>query len=362
MSVSETYQDIRRWYCGLQDMIEQDPAFQALRPFFTAGEEERSSAGNMYRLHQKAMMATYDSNPLVELIGQATDRFQQERLAVPSLETLYRSIPAEIHDLFWESGFFQLAPLEPSPLAAIKDFLTRMPVVHDRTQPLEQAIPVEELRRDHRIGSIPQRLLINCPGFWDLALDPVAVGLAGEMIGATPTIVDIDAWWSFADGVPAQDAQQFHLDMDAHRFCKLFLYLTDVEEDGGPHVFVEGTHDPDTINTLREKWPGDPAIFDQWFKGQLRKSDEEVQTYLGIEPTLLTGAAGTRVLVNTKGVHKGLKPMREDRLVIAIEYAAMPTLHLPIMPVRLGEQFTENIRPDSLKPPFDYIARLFLKP
>ena len=37
-------------------------------------------------------------------------------------------------------------------------------------------------------------------------------------------------------------AQKFHFDLDRPRWLKFLIYITDVDSNNGPHVFVEGTH------------------------------------------------------------------------------------------------------------------------
>ena len=43
-------------------------------------------------------------------------------------------------------------------------------------------------------------------------------------------------------GASSEAAQLFHFDMDRIRFLKVFIYLTDVGTENGPHVYVRGSH------------------------------------------------------------------------------------------------------------------------
>ena len=45
-----------------------------------------------------------------------------------------------------------------------------------------------------------------------------------------------------SDDIKYQNAQFFHWDNDFRKFVKLYIYLNDVDEHSGPHVFVEQTH------------------------------------------------------------------------------------------------------------------------
>ena len=50
-------------------------------------------------------------------------------------------------------------------------------------------------------------------------------------------------WWSnVSNKVDSFSAQDFHFDLDSIKFLKVFIYLKDVTENKGPHVYVEGSH------------------------------------------------------------------------------------------------------------------------
>ena len=47
-----------------------------------------------------------------------------------------------------------------------------------------------------------------------------------------------------------ENAQYFHWDNDFRKFLKLYIYLTDVNDLSGPHVYVEGTHKIKNLNIV----------------------------------------------------------------------------------------------------------------
>jgi hypothetical protein len=57
-----------------------------------------------------------------------------------------------------------------------------------------------------------------------------------------PTISALGLRWSFP--VPGQSSalQMFHRDSEDWRYLKVLVYLTDVDEDAGPHVYLHGSH------------------------------------------------------------------------------------------------------------------------
>jgi len=168
----------------------------------------------------------------------------------------------------------------------------------------------------------------------------------------------------FADNAGAKDAQLYHRDGDDYRFCKLFVQLTDVDEDGGPHTFVEGSHDWNTVRALREKWSGGPVEFNEWYFGTLRKADDKVERVFGRKGVKLTGPAGTRFLVDTSGIHKGTPPVKADRLMAQVLYGVTPHAQAPLLagrfPIPAGSLKGARVPKRVADPPFDYVTWLFL--
>lgn len=115
-------------------------------------------------------------------------------------------------------------------------------------------------------------------------------------------------WWSFPwpGGPSTEIAQLFHEDRDHPAFLKFFLYLTDVDEGDGPHVYVRGSHD-EHRRALR---------------ADRRFSDDEVaRHYPSGDLVTVCGPRGTLFAADTKGLHKGLPPVAGARLVFQLEFS-----------------------------------------
>ena len=186
----------------------------------------------------------------------------------------------------------------------------------------------EELRADHNLGQIPRNLVLGMPGLPDLVSNPTLLGIVRKNLCVPPILIDVSAWRSFCapDGAKtAKDAQLFHYDQDDYRFCKVFIYLTDVDIDTGPHVFIPGSHSPQKIAACRPP-EGDHRRddFDRWYFKTLRKSEEDSIAWLGTQPDFVTGAAGTVFVANTEGIHRGEPPRSRDRCVVQLVFGITP--------------------------------------
>jgi hypothetical protein len=102
------------------------------------------------------------------------------------------------------------------------------------------------------------------------------------------------------------NAQAFHSDRERLSFIKFFVYLSDIDENTGPHVYAGGTHRKRKISQRNDR----------------RYSDEELLNE-GLELTPIYGKAGTIIVANTQGLHKGVAPTipNHGRLLFQIQVA-----------------------------------------
>jgi hypothetical protein len=141
-----------------------------------------------------------------------------------------------------------------------------------------------------------------------LALDSRLISLAGSYFGCKPYLDSIQAWWSLAGNDTPQEAENFHRDNDSIRFLKLFLYITDVGPENGPHVYVFGSHASSKLTVRR------------------RLSDAEVAAAFGASVREIGGSAGDAFLEDTFGIHKGQLPIAGRRLLVQFRYSISETV------------------------------------
>ena len=138
-----------------------------------------------------------------------------------------------------------------------------------------------------------------------LNLDP----LARRALGRGCTLLGSRAWWSFprrgSDSEEIQTGRRFHFDLYAWRSLSSFFYLTDVDENAGPHVCVLGTHRRKAMRHQfsSSRWREDAEIEKVYGRGNLR-------TFLG--------TAGTGFLEDPTCFHKAVAPARAPRLILQL--------------------------------------------
>lgn len=158
--------------------------------------------------------------------------------------------------------------------------------------------------------------VIAAPHLLTVANDPRILNALHHYFGCRPLISGLSAWWSYPTGVGPQQAENFHRDVDDWSFIKLFVYLTDVGLENGPHVYVRTSADSSSLAAIR------------------RFQDEEVVAAFGKDAlSVQTGGAGDAFLENTFGLHKGTPVKRGTRLVFQAIYSLNPIPYGPVRPV-----------------------------
>jgi hypothetical protein len=238
--------------------------------------------------------------------------------------------PASINTLRTQ-GFVRLGKLlAPQQCEEMLDYLRPRKMVAKGKNGLPfdmTSVPEETSMGDYSLETV-----VNCPHVMDIANHPDVLNLAARYLGYTPTISLVSLRWSFSGGRADSEVQTFHRDSETG-CIKLLVYLTDVDEDTGPHRYVAGSH--------RERMP----------LRLHRYSDHEVSHRYG-ESISVLGSSGTAFVIDSKGIHKGTAPVSGARLLLGIQYSLLPCLMYDYMPVRYRGHGK-----------FDpYINRLMLKP
>ena len=126
--------------------------------------------------------------------------------------------------------------------------------------------------------------------------------------------------------------QLFHRDYETLNFLKLFIYLSDVEGLDGSHQLIKNT---DKI--------------DQCYKIKRYSDDEIFSKFRNNDCVTIDGKTGKNFLVNSFALHRGLKPLKKDRLILCYLFSVYPSRRSPkIPPVNISEltnnkkKFIEN--------------------
>lgn len=166
------------------------------------------------------------------------------------------------------------------PLEPFLNYLSRRTVYRNHVR---QGKPCEGL-----LGSWPwmchdMQDAIVAPGLLEAALSVLPIARA--YLEQEPLLYSLNVFYtepSYPGFQPKPDIQEFHRDADDSRFLALFVYCSDVlDETAGAHQFQVGTHTGQ---------PSAPAVS-------------------------ILGPAGTMFLADTRGLHRGLVPNGQRRMI-----------------------------------------------
>ena len=159
--------------------------------------------------------------------------------------------------------------------------------------------------------SIDQNKIVHSEFFNRLAFDPFILSIANGYFGCPPIHDQTNIWFSFPTKIDAnnlsKNAQLFHQDKDFIKFLKVFIYLTDVNEENGPHSYVEGSH-------------RDP-LHDYGIPLHTRVDNMKIVDIYGAKRVkTIIGKAGYLVFADTSCAHKGSPLISGSRLMLQLEY------------------------------------------
>lgn len=106
----------------------------------------------------------------------------------------------------------------------------------------------------------------------------------------------------------SNSAQLYHFDLDRPKWLKFLTYVNDVDFSNGPHCFIKKTHKNNAIPfSLRSK-------------GYVRIDDQNKYIKNLIKNEIkITGKAGTAIIEDTKGLHKGSVVKKGYRILLNIQ-------------------------------------------
>lgn len=282
------------------------------------------------KLHHYVAQRVFREQTIRNWISDGVARFRP-----PVISQRDDAEPNDVQMLAQE-GYVMLPRLiSDDQIIEIKQYLQDK-LCYDRNKPHLTArfLPAQAPAGTH-VAAYSDEDVINCPHVLRIANDKRLIALVESYLKCRPTIANLSVWWSLVTDEGPEEAENFHRDIDDWRQLKLFIYLTDVEAGGGPHVFVQKSHRVKKALQIR------------------RYSDEEVAKDFGSDEIVtFTGPQGTCFLENTFGLHKGTPARLENRLLLQVLYTMNPLGVSDYNPV------VHNETNDQFDP---YINRLYVR-
>jgi hypothetical protein len=213
----------------------------------------------------------------------------------------------------------------------LRDFARSLPakLIPSPTDQIEQIPFDDRAPRAPKYDFEQQRVIAN-PVVQMLLADRTLLTLAYRYLKALPINDLVAMWWSapFGSQASSEAAQLFHFDLDRIRFLKFFFYLTDVNSNNGPHMYIRSTHE------------AKPHCF---FEDRRFLDDEIAAAFRPEAIVELVGPAGTIIAVDTMGLHKGKALTTGCRLILQFEFTNS-LFGAPYERLSLPVALTEDLR------------------
>ncbi|MBB3609565.1 hypothetical protein [Rhizobium sp. BK602] len=154
--------------------------------------------------------------------------------------------------------------------------------------------------------------VLQCDAAIAVQQDPLLIAIAKHYLGGEAKLITTRTWWSFptksaSEADLSRASFKFHFDLDDWRMLKFFFYLSDVDADAGPHVYVRGSHNRRRLKHQLTLLVGHSA--------------EDVLSYYGEENAMtLTGKAGSGFVEDPFGFHMGTLAKHTPRLMMEIGF------------------------------------------
>ena len=148
-----------------------------------------------------------------------------------------------------------------------------------------------------------------------LANDPKLREIADKYIGKQAQYTGASLFWTFPIRGASHDCDQqqfshFHYDIDDLAGLRFCFYLTDVDDDNGPHLCIRGSHVKKSLLHLVNLFTRiQPA--------------EKLRKFYGADKFVsIMGNSGTGFIEDTFCFHKGIVPQYKPRLLLQLHFAA----------------------------------------
>jgi ectoine hydroxylase-related dioxygenase (phytanoyl-CoA dioxygenase family) len=177
---------------------------------------------------------------------------------------------------------------------------------------------LEESRKTELYTQVEQPLL-SVDEFKKFAFDDFIIDVAGAYLDCFPAFNGCNLRTSYVNNLPEGGNQRYHVDPNSPRYLKAFIYLNDVDKEGGPFSCIEGSHTK-KFEIIRDgfspyNW-NEQYVWDEKFLHQIY-GEENVK--------YLTAKKGDLIFCDTNAWHRGFKPIKSERTMITLDYIC----HIP---------------------------------
>jgi hypothetical protein len=258
-----------------------------------------------------------DTSPIYDVRRWALNRAAKKAYSAEKIRMPLNALQLRIVNDLRENGIAVLHFNDLFPDRDFSEYQELAEALLQRPENQEQIRKVESgYKPDNPLGLVLKyfvvRLLGNFPVF-DYNDKFVKVALSDEIqrivcsyFDTFPRMTDMDYWCNIPKSGPGLYSQNWHRDSEDHKLVKMFIWVRDVDLNTGPFHYILGSHMTGKFGNfypqtrLQSQYPPLEEVEKKFSQDQMK---------------VFTGKAGTMILCDTSGLHKGGAPLTGKRLL-----------------------------------------------
>lgn len=166
------------------------------------------------------------------------------------------------------------------------------------------------------------------------------ISIAAHYFKCLPACTGLNLRKSFVNDLEDEHTQLYHQDDNSPDFFKMFIYLNDIDIDSGPFSIVKESH--------RKKFDGCYSKY--------RWGTEEINSIYGEDSIgYATANFGDLVIGTPNAYHRGLKPLKNDRMMLTLDWGIHP-VYFKQWGTKMKKSDYDSLE-DWKKPVADYLVK-----
>jgi hypothetical protein len=248
---------------------------------------------------------------------------------------LARQQKRDVRQLDSDGGVVVTPLLTQAQAAAARGFLLKRPVYNGHVPEATQdriGRYVGHTAEQFPFGSHSLSDIVAAPHLIEAALSDDMIAMAAAHLGCTPILSSLQVWWNFSEhrANPVAEAgasltdnspRHYHRDLNDFRMFWVYLYLTDVDDDCGPHQILKGSGSYRNIERRLRSSAAEFNVGQFFYQYGYQIPDGVLDELFPDAVTTFSGAAGATLLSNGFNFHRIRYPLVKPRLMFAARFS-----------------------------------------
>ena len=216
-------------------------------------------------------------------------------------------------------------------------------ILSDAKHPANQSKIAQSDARKNQLYIQVLQPFFYTPEIHQFVFNDLIVDIAGAYLDCMPLLSTCNLRKSFINDLALGGTQIYHVDPNSPRFLKFFIYLNDVDINGGPFCYVEGSH--------TKKFEINGFNWNREYSWNIQSIH---QLYGEDKVKYMTAKKGDLLVADTNGWHRGTKPVNNERTMLTLDYACHPEFFEPNQTFQFKKSDFDKLDP-KYKPLCEYL-------